>query len=111
MEMLPDTVAKQVTNYNTTASGNAAVITLAAATDNYHVIDWITWSYAGTPTSGALTIQDTTNNTTLLSIDITAGGPGELGFAERGLVIPKGAAATITLADGSQTKKLTSQTR
>lgn len=79
----------------------------AASSDDNIVIDWVGWSYAGTPTSGALTIADATNSNTVFSVDITAGGPGEFGFAERGLRIAKNAQVTVTLADGSQTKKLT----
>lgn len=108
MEMLPDTVALNRTSYNTAASGGASTITLTPANARETmVIDWITWSYAAAPTAGALTITDTTLSTTLLSIDITAAGPAELGFAERGFRTPKGSTITVTLADGSQTKKLT----
>jgi hypothetical protein len=111
MFSMPDTVAKQATAYNTTASGNAAVIVLNAVSQNYNVIDWILWSYDATPTSGSLTITDSTNNTTLAKIDIIDGGPGGTFFSERGMTTPVGTETTITLADGVAGKQLTVQYR
>lgn len=108
---LPDTTSKQATSYNTAASGANSSVTINAVSGEYVVLDWVTWSYAAAPTSGALTITDTTNNTTLLSVDITASGPGELVFGDRGLVAPLNANVQVLLADGTATKKLTVQYR
>jgi hypothetical protein len=103
MKMLPDTVAKQAVSYNTANSGADSVVTLAAASGTTHVVDWIAWSYATAPTSGALTVSD---GTTSFSIDVTASGPGQLLFGERGFGAVAAAAVTVTLADGTATKKL-----
>jgi hypothetical protein len=111
MKMLNDTVAKTTTAYNTAASGGASTITIAAATGERWTIDWVAWSYAADPTAGALTITDATTSATLFSVDITVGGPGEFIFHERGLQVTAGSGVTITLADGSQTKKLNVQYR
>jgi hypothetical protein len=101
----------QDTDYNTTASGSNSVITLNAVANEYNVLDWVTWSYATAPTSGGLTIVDSTNNTTLLAADITASGPGQLVFGDRGMVAPISTEVTITLLDGTAAKKLTVQKR
>ena len=111
MRQRPDTVSVQVQNYNTAASGGDSVITLNAVADEYHVIDWITFSYASDPTSGAIEVKDTTNNTILMGTDITVGGPGQFVFGDRGLVGLINTTITITLSDGSATKKLSAQTR
>ena len=111
MFSLPDTVAIQSTVLNAVASGNAAVITLNAVTNNYHVLDWLVWSYADTPTNGNILVHDVTNNTDLLSADITTSGPGGLFFSERGMRCPRNSAITVTLADGSVNGKLTIQYR
>lgn len=111
MRGLPDTTALQSTSYNTQASGANGVVTINAVTNEYNVLDWVTWSYSVAPTSGGLTIVDSTNNTTLLAIDITASGPGQLVFGDRGMVPPISAALTVTLLDGTAAKKLTVQKR
>src|SRR3972149_11587219 len=111
MRGLPDTAAKQVTSYNTAASGGNSVVTLAAIADGYNVIDWIIWSYDATPTSGSLTIADSTNNTTLAKWSITTDGPGGTFFSERGMVTPQNTITTFTLADGGAGKHLTVQYR
>lgn len=103
MKMLPDSVSKQAVSYNAAASGSDSVVSLAAATGVTNVVDWVTWSYATAPTSGALTITD---GTTSFSIDVTASGPGQLLFGERGWGAVAAAAVTVTLADGTAAKKL-----
>lgn len=104
-------MSMQDTDYNTAASGSNSVITVNAVTNEYNVLDWVAWSYATAPTSGELTIVDSTNNTTLLAADITASGPGQFVFGDRGLVAPLSAEVTITLLDGTAAKKLTIQKR
>jgi len=112
MKARPDTTAIQDLAYNTAASGGDSVIDLAAADGEYHVLDWIIWSYAADPTNGALVVTDTTNNTVKFSVDITVGGPGELVFGDRGMYPPiKGIALEVKLVDGDQTKKLNVQSR
>lgn len=113
MRTLPDTVSLQTAQSNTALSGADCVISLAAPAtgEGQHVIDWLAWSYDATPTSGSLVIQDTTNNTTLFQVAITASGPGIFNFAERGLRTPKNAAITITLGGTGGAKRLSVQTR
>lgn len=111
MRTLPDTTSKQGTRQNTAASSTDSVITLPAASDTIHVLDWIVWSYSGDPTAGKLTVLDNTNANTLMEIDITKGGPGGLFFSERGIQAPKAAELIITLADGAVTSKLNIQVR
>lgn len=114
---LPDSVAAQKVEYNTAASGANSVITLTAPSGGYagyNVLDWVAWSYAAAPTAGALQISgiaDSAGNTTTLSIDITAGGPGQLVFGDRGLKGVANTAVVITLVNGAQTKKLWVQYR
>jgi len=111
MKFLPDTTTVQSVEHDAAASGSDAEIALAADSDHYHVIDWCVWSYDSAPSSGLLTIQDTTLNAVLTKIHITAAGPGGLFFSERGLRAPKGSAITITLDDGSAAKHLQVQYR
>ena len=114
---LPDSVAAQKTAYNTAASGSDSVITLAAPSGDYpgrHVLDWVTWSYAAAPTSGSLSISgidDGAGGTLTLNTDITAGGPGQLVFGDRGLKGAANTAVVVTLVNGAQTKKLWVQYR
>lgn len=61
-----------------TASGTDAVVTLPADPDQFFVIDWISWSYAGAPTNGSLRVQ--IGGVTVWQVDITVGGPGHLEF-------------------------------
>jgi len=111
MRSLPDTTAVQDVNYNTAASGGASVIVLAADSAGYNVIDWVCWSYKTTPTDGAITITDSTTNTVMWSIDVTSSGAGEFVFGDRGLRGVLGSEITITMADGTATKKLNVQSR
>jgi hypothetical protein len=111
MRFMPDTTSPQTAQSTAVASGAAATITYAADPLEYHVLDWIVWSYNSDPTAGRLTVVDTTNSDTLLDIYITAAGPGGLFFSERGIKPPKGAALTITLADGLADKTLSAQNR
>ena len=110
MRTSADTGATIKHSYNTAASGGASTITLTPAGDGEDriVIDWIVWSYKADPTTGDLTITDTTNSNVLLSCDITVGGPGQIAGP---IEAPKDATVTVVLADGSQTKKLSVQSR
>lgn len=85
---------------------NAAVtVTLAAEEGVLHVLDGVDWSYSGTPSGGALTVA--VDGTTIMSIDITEGGPGFLTWATENsdglhgpLATATGKAMTVTLASG-----------
>lgn len=109
MQNTPDSIAKPTTGYNTAATGGDSVISVAADANEYWIIDWIGFSYADDPTSGSLIVNS--NTTTIYACDITKGGPGLLNFGEKGLYSPKGNSLTVTLVDGSQTKKLSFQYR
>lgn len=106
MKAKPDTTAPQTIAHNTAASGAASIITLPAVSGERYVLDYIAWSYAGTPTSGNIEVNDATNSVILYELDITVGGPGHALFPERGLLCPTGASIVITLANGLQTKHL-----
>ena len=102
-----DSVAKTKVAYNTAASGGASIVTLTPVdTEDAIVIDDIKCAYETAPTSGSVTVADTTNSNTIMVMPITAEGPVPLGWAERGYQFPKNATVTITLADGTATKHL-----
>jgi len=106
------TAVPRVTANTDVASGNAAVITLNAITDNYHTIDWVGGGYYGTPdANSAMLIQDTTLNTVLFQSPVVASGPVLWQFGIRGLQAPKDSAVTVSLDDGSQIKDLCIQYR
>ena len=111
MRTLPDTVAQQTASSNTAAAGSDCVITLTAVADEQHVLDWLAWSYDADPTSGSLTVVDTTNSITHFTVAITAAGPGIFNFAERGLRCAKNATIVITLGGTVGAKRLSLQRR
>lgn len=81
------------------SANTAAVVTYAAAGAGVaHVLGGIYWSYNAAPTGGNLKVEDG-SGVTVLSVDVTAAGPGFLPFP-----IPiRGSANTamiITLAAG-----------
>jgi hypothetical protein len=81
-----------------TATNAAAVVTYAAAgVEIAHSIAGVSWSYSAAPTGGSLTIADGSN--TILSVDITAAGPGFLNFSPSKIGTPN-QSMTITLAAG-----------
>lgn len=108
MKCLPDTTARQRVVVNAAAAGGPSVCTVAAVTGNYVVVDWVIWSYDADPANGLLTLSD---GTIAVPFVITKGGPGEIMFGDRGLLFTKGAALTVTLADGGAAKKLNIQYR
>jgi hypothetical protein len=83
----------------------AAVITLAAASDTRYVLHEVQWSYSAAPAAGALTVAVGVGPTTILSVDITAAGPGAFQLLKFGAL---GEQMIITLADpgGSIVSKL-----
>jgi hypothetical protein len=69
-------------NVNVPASNTNAVITYAAgAAGVRHCIGGVAWSYSASPTGGRLKIEDGSGNI-VFDIDITAGGPGFVPFAQ-----------------------------
>lgn len=99
------------------ASSADAVITIAADENQFWVLDWITWSYSGSPTNGNLKVE--IGGTTVWEIDITEGGPGHIEFSQPGLYtndqegpIPKkNQAMVITLAGAGVVGKLSARYR
>ena len=85
------------------AANTAAVITIAASSEQYWALDWAMWSYSEEPTAGRLTVA--IGGTTYLDIDITSAGPGPLRFDPPvyNPAFTKGEAMVITLAAGGGT--------
>lgn len=85
-------------NRDLPAANTAAVVTFAAETGKRHHLVYVAWSYNAAPTGGNLKVEDA-SGTTVLSLDITAAGPGSLEFPNplRGEV---GNAMIATLAAG-----------
>ncbi len=95
---------------NTHASGGAAVITIAAldsnTTNNQRIeLEFVGWSYDAAPTGGNLKIESP-SGTTLMTLDITAAGPGFIPFSGSCIRGAAGQAMIITLADGSVGNKV-----
>ena len=93
------------------ASGTDAEITIAADADEFHCIDWISWSYAGTPTNGNLSVS--IDGSVVWTVDITVGGPGHIEFERplytnnrQGAEPKRNEEVVITLADGSVANKV-----
>lgn len=75
----PNTVTPQLMANDKPAADTAAVVTLAAAATDLHVIDAIYWSYGLlAPTAGNLLV--TIGGSTAYSADITAAGDGSVSF-------------------------------
>ena len=84
----------------TDSADTAIVITYAAISGRSHVIHGIEWSYSETPTGGGLTVA--VGGTTVLQLDIAAGGPDQIIF-DPPHKATQGAAVVITLAAGAGT--------
>jgi hypothetical protein len=80
-------------------ANTAAVVTIDAATGQTHVLFEVHWSYSGNPTGGRLTV--TSGDTTLVDLNITAGGPDSL-VLPRGLAGVAAANLVVTLAAGGE---------
>jgi hypothetical protein len=107
MKNIPDTVSEQTIVRNSAASGGDCTVQINAIADNYHVIDWIKWSYGGSPSSGELKIVDNTvSNTILDNTLITTGGPGQFAHPPSGFKCASGSQISIVLIDGGQSKTL-----
>ncbi len=84
-------------NGNIPGSPNAAaVVTFAAVAGKRHIITGVAWSYDATPTGGSIVVSDNLAGT-LLSLTITASGPGFIPFPMP-MASDVGAVLTITLA-------------
>jgi len=62
------------------SANTAAVVTLAADSEQCHVITAIEFGYDATPTSGTLTV--TAGGTTIFKVPVVSAGPGRIGFPE-----------------------------
>ena len=91
-----DTDAQPELLQHSPADNTAAVCTKAADSEQFWVVAWITWSYDDTPTGGNLVVDVV--GTTVLEVDITTGGPGQLEFNYPLYVGTKNEALTVTLA-------------
>lgn len=85
-------------------SGTPAVVTVAADAEQFWVLDWISWSYDSTPTSGNLKVE--IGGTTVWQVDITSGGPGHIEFDKPLYVPTKNQSLVVTLADGTVANKV-----
>jgi len=75
----PSSQPESATHTHSPAANTAAVVTLAAAGAGVsNVMGGIYWSYDDDPTGGNILVQD--GATTVLSVDVTAGGTGFLPF-------------------------------
>lgn len=86
-------------NGNIPGSPNVtATVTFAAVTGKRHIITGVAWSYDATPTGGSIVVADNLLGT-LLSLTITASGPGFIIFPLP-VASDLDAQITITLAAG-----------
>lgn len=92
-------------NYATAAANTAVVVTVAALPSQQHVLAGVAWSYSATPTGGKLTIAD--GSTTVLEVDITAGGPGSLYLPPLGGTTNTALVVTLAAGSGAVVGKLT----
>ena len=60
------------------SANTAAVVTLAADSEQCHVITSITFGYNATPTSGSVVV--TAGGTTIFSVPVAAAGAGQIHF-------------------------------
>lgn len=87
-------------NKHLPASNTAAVVTkTAAGAGLFNACAGVYWSYSGNPTGGKLTLEDV-SGTTVLEVDITAGGPGFLPFSPPIRNAAANTALIVTLAAG-----------
>jgi hypothetical protein len=92
----PPSVAVAAGDAHAPAANTAAVVTLAAAAGQAHVLAGVVSSYDAAPTGGTLTIAD---GTTTLAWSVTAAGPAPVTFPVP-LRFAVGAQVTVTLAAG-----------
>jgi len=92
-------IARFAGKFDAEANANA-VITVSADSAEFWTIDAIGWSYSAAPTGGRLVV--TIGGTTLIDIDIVAGGPGLMEFSNPFYKTSeaKGEALVITLHAG-----------
>ena len=60
------------------AANTAAIVTLAADSEQCHVITSITFGYNATPTAGSVVV--TAGGVTIFSVPVVAAGPGQIQF-------------------------------
>lgn len=89
-------------------AATAAVCTHAADAENFWCIDWIRWSYDGTPTGGKITVA--IGGVTVEEFDITSGGPGIMRYKgplyDPAQTLNQAVVVTLASGGGSVTGKL-----
>ena len=97
--------------YNTASDNNTAVVSIAADPDEYWAVQCIGWSFDKKPSGSKLTIEDTTNNTTLLDFTFKSDGDfcGVFEFGPVGLECAQNATIVVSLSGTKMTKNLTVQ--
>ncbi len=86
-------------NVITPAANTAAVYTKAAVATRRNQVRGFVWSYSAAPTGGGILVESP-SGTTILDIDIIAGGPGSLDLSDTPLIGGKNAALIVTLKAG-----------
>jgi hypothetical protein len=105
--------AQRVAYENTSSSGAAAVITVAAVDGVLHVVEHLEFSYDAAP-AALSTITITTGGETLLDQYVTAGGVGQFNFEHglHGTEAARGSSLVMTLsASAGRIGKLNSGVR
>lgn len=103
MRTQPNMLAKLITATHFPAAATAAVVTIAADSEQAWCLRRISASYSAAPTAGRLTVV--AGSTTLLDIDITAAGPFVLDLDQENVLTnnTKNEAVVVTLASGGGT--------
>jgi hypothetical protein len=95
--------AKQTWSSHVPVAATDAVVTLAAAANTRHVVDFLLWNYDSAPAAGKITIVFTTGGsvtTFTMTIGTTAGW-NQLDLGSAPIVGDENTAVTITLASGA----------
>ena len=87
-----------VDNFVVSSAGEAGTVTLPAPPlGQAWQFAGIWWSYSDTPTGGNIVVKQ--GSTTLMNFDITAGGPGFIGFPSAWTILDN-TTLVMTIADG-----------
>ena len=92
------------TEVHTPSANTAATKTISPGTGRSVKIHSVQWSYDGDPTGGNLLI--TAGGTTILSLDITVGGPGQVDFPNKGGGVGEDVVVTLAAGGASVTGKV-----
>jgi hypothetical protein len=94
---LAETTTLAAVGRTATAAANTAVTqTITAVAGESHRLVFLAFSYSSAPTGGRVTVAD--GGTTILDLDVTAGGPYVVVLPGSGLEGTAGQALTVTLA-------------